>query len=472
MDDSNSGNSDESARGAAALESTVKKKTILVEYPGLVNNVDKCLRTLGGIGKLSETFGNEKKRLELKFTPENLYSKPVFADEHGTMGLLLKIKLPRRPLVNTVEVPSDRVEIVAKIESCYRFSGLCDFQLLPIVKRESGRVEMIYKELIPTYKDGYSWLTENPNVPYFLPPLLFSRMDTVQHKIFRPTYITEKGTVTPKFQQRKKRSRYNIFASFNLHDPFPDKMNPAAAEMLKIKFISTEEFNVVKGLFEERAIWSRMALCYVSNVSMSRLRVILPTLGFFFNSGPWRGLWCKFGYDPRKHFDSRHYQVLDYRLRNQVGARYYVSRKSSHVIGAVNKASVNKKTLRPKTEEEKDAETQIYSPYFEEGKMPGARQVNYQYCDIRVAKIQEMLEKLPGPLHGTTCTERTGWLPPGFEMQCREIMNELLREHFQAEILKREEMSGDEEMSSAEEEEDSTLDETFEEMDIDEEDNK
>lgn len=54
MDDSNSGNSDESARGAAAQESSVKKKIILVEYPGLVNNVDKCLKTLGGLGKLSE----------------------------------------------------------------------------------------------------------------------------------------------------------------------------------------------------------------------------------------------------------------------------------------------------------------------------------------------------------------------------------------------------------------------------------
>ncbi|XP_059618884.1 general transcription factor 3C polypeptide 5 [Phlebotomus argentipes] len=449
-------------------EERMRRKAVLVEYPGLVENVGKCLETMGGIGKLSETFNNEKKRLELKFTPENLFCKPVFADEHATTGILLKIKLPRRRNTRSVEVPSESAEIVARVETCYRFTSMCDFQLLPIVKRDDERVEMIYNELIPTYRDNHSWLTENPSIPYFLPPLLFSRLDTVQHKTFRSSQITEKGATVQQFQERKKRSKHNVIASFNLHDALPDKMNPAAAEMLKVKFVSNDEYTTVKNLLQERPIWSRIALCYVSQVPVARLKVILPTLAFFFNSGPWRILWCRFGYDPRKHFESRHWQVLDYRLRNHVAAKNYVTRKSSHVLGSVNKASVSQKKFTKPTSgargEEK--ESLVYSPYFEVGKMPEARQINYQYCDIRVPKIQEMLEKLPGPLYGTTCTEKSGWLPPGFEMQCRDIMNELIREHFQTEILKKEEMeeSGEEESTG---DEDSMLEETFEEMDID-----
>lgn len=419
-----------------------------------------------------QTFANDKKRLELRFTPENNFGKPVFGDEQPTTGLLLRIKLPRRSLTQTLDVPSSNVEIVAAVETSYKFTGLCDFQLLPIVKREDGRVDMVYNDMIPTYKDSHSWLTENPGVPYFLPPLLFSRLDSVQHKIFKPTVTTEKGMIAPRIFQRKKRSKYNIIAPFNLHDALPERMNPAAAEMLKVKFISPDEFNAVKKTLDDRPMSSRTALCFHSKVPLIRVKIILPTLAFFFNSGPWRGLWCRFGYDPRKHFDSRHYQVLDYRLRNQVGARHYVHRKSSHVIGAVNKASVSQRkpnsvVQRIKQDEEKDTEEVISSPYFEVGKMPEARQINYQYCDIHVPRIQEMLEKLPGPLYGTTCTEKSGWLPPGFEVQCREIMNDLLREHFQTEILKRDELedSGEEEIST---DEDSTMEETFEEMDLDE----
>ncbi|XP_055683661.1 general transcription factor 3C polypeptide 5 [Lutzomyia longipalpis] len=455
-------------------ECSVKKTAILVEYPGQVKNINKCLETLGGLGKISETFENEKRRLEVKFTPKNHFSKSVFGDEHPTTGLLLKVKIPRKRLTKTLDVPSEKVEIVARVDKCYQFTGLCDFQLLPIVKRDDGRVDMVYEEMIPTYKDTYSWLTEKPNVPYFLPPLLFSRLDSVQHKIFKPTMTTEKGMIAPRIFQRKKRSKYNVIASFNLHDTLPERMNPAAGEMLKVKFISPEEFNAVKRTLEDRPICSRMALCFLSKVQLARVKIILPTLAFFFNSGPWRGLWCRFGFDPRKHFEARHFQVLDYRLRNQVGARHYVNRKSTYAVGSVNKVSVSQRkpnnvVQRIRQEEEKDTEDRvIYSPYFEVGKMPEARQINYQYCDIRVPKIQEMLEKLPGPLYGTTCSEKSGWLPPGFEVQCREIMNELLREHFQTEILKREELeeSAEEEMSS--DEESMMMEDAFEDMDIDE----
>lgn len=39
-----------------------------------------------------------------------------------------------------------------------------------------------------------------------------------------------------------------------------------------------------------------------------------------------------------------------------------------------------------------------------------------------------MLDKIPTPLSGATCNEKTGWLPPNFDDNCREILTETIDE--------------------------------------------
>lgn len=57
----------------------------------------------------------------------------------------------------------------------------------------------------------------------------------------------------------------------------------------------------------------------------------------------------------------------------------------------------------------------------------------FQYCDIEVPEIQEMLEKLPVPAPSAKCHERLGWMPSGMDDRCREIINK-----FVTEVLKQE----------------------------------
>jgi len=52
----------------------------------------------------------------------------------------------------------------------------------------------------------------------------------------------------------------------------------------------------------------------------------------------------------------------------------------------------------------------------------------FQYCDVNVPEIQEMLEKLPAPAPGAKCHERLGWMPSGMDDRCREIINKLVTE--------------------------------------------
>ena len=40
----------------------------------------------------------------------------------------------------------------------------------------------------------------------------------------------------------------------------------------------------------------------------------LPYLGYYYSSGPWKGMWLRLGYDPTKDSESRFYQKLDLRV--------------------------------------------------------------------------------------------------------------------------------------------------------------
>lgn len=63
-------------------------------------------------------------------------------------------------------------------------------------------------------------------------------------------------------------------------------------------------------------MWSRLALLYFTKLSSDTLRNILVNLAYQYMNGPWRLLWIKLGYDPRKDPQSRIYQIIDFRVRN------------------------------------------------------------------------------------------------------------------------------------------------------------
>lgn len=64
-------------------------------------------------------------------------------------------------------------------------------------------------------------------------------------------------------------------------------------------------------------MWSKYALMCRTKFSNDQLKLLLPAVAFYFLTGPWRVMWIRFGYDPRKDTASRIYQTLDYRLRRK-----------------------------------------------------------------------------------------------------------------------------------------------------------
>lgn len=75
-------------------------------------------------------------------------------------------------------------------------------------------------------------------------------------------------------------------------------------------------------LFEERPIWSKAAVAYKTGISEATLKYVLPSVAYYFINGPWRVMWVRYGYDPRKDPSARIYQTFDFRIRD-MGITFY-----------------------------------------------------------------------------------------------------------------------------------------------------
>lgn len=105
-------------------------------------------------------------------------------------------------------------------------------------------------------------------------------------------------------------------------------------------------------------IFLHSSLAYETKIPRQKLKIILPSLAYYFTTGPWRLMWVRFGYDPRKDFTSRYYQTLDYRIRSNTlkekVTSNWIELKKKHFYWllianscrspAVGKAKLNRKT--------------------------------------------------------------------------------------------------------------------------------
>lgn len=160
-----------------------------------------------------------------------------------------------------------------------------------------------------------------------MPPVSFSRLDSSTTQLFRKEQLSKENDDTADDgligRRRNRRIKQASYIPFSLTDPIPQKpIDPTSAlDFLKLKFVKIEQYNLVKELFDRRPVVSKMVASYETKIPNDKLKYILPTLGYYYTTGPWRIMWVRFGYDPRKDFESRYYQQLDYRVRMHIGVR-------------------------------------------------------------------------------------------------------------------------------------------------------
>ncbi|KZC07299.1 General transcription factor 3C polypeptide 5, partial [Dufourea novaeangliae] len=325
-----------------------------------------------------------------------------------------------------------KLKVLGRVDTEFRFANLCDFQYLPMTqcKDDPKKFECIYDKIYPSTIPSYSWLKND--VPYFLPPAAFSRMDTIQQYVPKTEVNSYPENIIGKSTKRK--AGFSNFIYFSTLE-VPAKPPAGIETAMKVKFVQNVHYQEIKKLFDERPIWSKNAVMYQTKFSQDRLKILLPSVAYYFMTGPWKIMWVKLGYDPRKDISARKYQTLDYRLKAMHGLGSTVKCKRNYAEYTLPYKSTpvgKQKTVQsgiPNTEQSNKKEQQVNENVYiyREGTVPPSRQMFYQYCDVLVDEIQEMLAKLPDPLPTIRCHEKRGWLPSGFDIQCREIINRQVR---------------------------------------------
>jgi len=424
---------------------------VCVEYPGVVVNPERAIRTLGGLQNIGLVLSEPNRRLELRFRSEDIYCKPTCGERHQCSSFVIRVQ--RKKLKAGVKNKPEHIHttsFVGLVGSCFRFNNLCDFQFLPMQKDADSKLVSIYPEVYFQNLVGSSWTEKE--APLFIPPAVFSRMDTPQEYQYRRETSTDKSaTGTPHNiigRTRQRRSHHAIFVTYDV-DKIPDSPRDIALSQMKIKFIDKERFATVESKFEERPIWSKNALHALTRIASDRLKFILPALAYYFTTGPWRNQWIRFGYDPRLDPSASSLQTLDYRVRLQGGARHKVAAKRSYAnyllpykstnwskprTSLINKSSfpgaVSLRTEEVETKEDREKQIDVFM--FRKGRIPPYRQMFYQYCDIQIESAQKLLDENKSK----TCTERSGWFNVGTEERLRNLLTEVINTHISDERSK------------------------------------
>uniref|UniRef100_A0A3Q3WKG6 Uncharacterized protein n=1 Tax=Mola mola TaxID=94237 RepID=A0A3Q3WKG6_MOLML len=427
-DDECSDNSDDDS-------STVElraNKLVCVEYPALVTSVDKMLETLGGEQAVSKTFANPNRRLELRYRPQDPFCHPLCGNRFTSSNLLLRVR--RRVRKRDPKDAEIHMDILGVIGTTYKFQGMADFQYLA-VNSEGGKYVSLYDKIILRKVENQEFF-EQP-MPYFLPPAIFSRLDSPVDYFYRPDIhqncqpINNKNVIG---LNRARRPHNAIFVSFIDPGVPTTCLEAARVNWLRVcqKEHDRQAEEQLRKMFESRPIWSRNAVKANINLQPDKLKLLLPVVAYYMVTGPWRSLWVRLGYDPRKSIDSKKYQLLDFRIRCSTKHGYSLSdmpvkpKRSSLNYSlpiTLNKAGelVNVKPslydaiLTP----------QESSYIFREGTLPPHRQMFYQLCDLDVESIKHVVDQNIG--EEQVCDERDGWCVLGTKDKLRDMISAMIK---------------------------------------------
>ncbi|XP_013411521.1 general transcription factor 3C polypeptide 5 [Lingula anatina] len=440
------------------MESVRDNDFVCIEYPAVIENIDKALKTLGGEENISKTFEDPGKRLPLRWRPDEFYCKPAYADRCDTTNLLLKVQKWRRKKKNGRtgkgmqgdKLTGDRdvkyhSEVLGRVSTTYKFQSQADIQFLPMQKTDDGSYKSLIPDIMITKPVPSSELLQKEGIPMFLPPQVFSRLDQPTDYYYRQKQkktdlefhdaIEKKDIIGV---ARKRRIAYTIFKSY--HDPIPTEPM-AGIEKTEpiIKLGLTDLLEKVKEMFTtERVIWSKSAIShhlYGVPHAHRRLKHVLPRVAYYITTGPWRSLWVKLGFDPRKDPNARHFQMVDFRVRQGIYVKnpslvYKRSSMNYKLLTSVSKTKPQASTIQVSDTAGEDMQEAYRNENvckIRPGIIPPYHQMFYQVCDIEVKAVQDLLKVNISEV----CTERDGWFTEGTIDEVRDLLNDCVKQSFQ-----------------------------------------
>ncbi|EFC48171.1 RNA polymerase III transcription factor TFIIIC subunit [Naegleria gruberi] len=350
-----------------------------------------------------------------------------------------------------------------------------------------------------------------------LPPPIFSRFDMPMDYAFKQNPLSEVVPIvshdgSSNFKRLIKKNKQYVphCVEINFEDevptgPPPDIVNAKDKELYtdmekKLRKLfgypdNENEESAIDNLSDSksrkiRPMWSRSAITskFEGRKDRWKLRMVLPRIAYHYKSGPWRMLWVRYGYDPKKDVGAAYYQMLDFRipqeLRPKINAlagkkkddemetnkfRRLPKRRTDLHIDLHDYLYSGQNKDQPNNENENvapNATSSVLSTNantnqgenddnasYEFNSVPTQIQVFYQLCDIRLSSAQNIImaekdEKIPityGVLLGiksgeelglreyvwnqnAECDPKSGWYSHHALEQVRHIMKKKIEE--------------------------------------------
>ncbi|PAV72231.1 hypothetical protein WR25_00054 [Diploscapter pachys] len=380
---------------------------VIVQYPGIVRNVDKALQTLGGVEKMSQAH-RTKVTMELKHTPENPYTSRCFSNvidamkvTSGTVRMAIKVRRKKN------DKSCVKIDCIGLVTHVYRFDDMCDFQYLPLKKKPGcDHHEDLLPKLIPSdLPTAFTWWerTECDPIPLYLPPYQFSRYNIPSNKLLaRDTDYVCNGKGAAGKNMRKTRTALSV--TVQARDEFPPVATDAAIADAEFRCKAEEPHNMLKKLFDERPMWTRTGLTFCTGLDDHVLKILLPKFAFYILSGPWGRLWCRFGYDPRLHEEAKKYQtvMVSFRQNNMIPEKGRL--KVALVEKIINDVNVDYR--------------------YERGRIPQVRQMWYCVCDIGFPEVADIIARDFSSAAEPGMKAVFGWIPVQIIDEIRDLIKQ------------------------------------------------
>ncbi|MBN3297607.1 TF3C5 factor, partial [Amia calva] len=347
------------------------------------------------------------------------------------------------------------MEILGIIGTTYKFQGMADFQYLAVHSHPDGTQTSLYDKILlrqPEKKEFF-----DKDVPLFIPPPIFSRLDNPVDYFYRPEVQHREGYTPPTLSSenliglsRARRPHNAIFINFEDKEVPMGPLEAAVQNWQRVCNHPNERRaeEEMRKLFETRPVWSRNAVKSNLEIHPEKLKLLLPYVAYYMLTGPWRSLWVKFGYDPRKDPKAKAYQVLDFRIRcgmkhgytpNDMPVKAKRSTYNYSLPITVNKTVPQPASLQEITqslEGPSNASGRKPAPLryklkesayvFREGTLPPYRQMFYQLCDLEVESLKKIIYQNDG--EEEECNERDGWCVSKTSDQLRDIMSGMIKQ--------------------------------------------
>lgn len=281
-----------------------------VEFPGIVKNGEKAVAILGGSHKIYEGLSQEQPQLEISFRPDDSLSHPIRSENEPDPAVLIRIKCikkfqmdgDQKKLISVVFVP----EYLGPILSTNSFNQPSDFQFLPPLSTSLNP---------PTVQNP------PPQSFLYLPPPVF-----LHNYHYDSMYIQRRIFANQQYENAKI-WKDNCPWIINQSELLALENGPRPP--LPADDVTDELLNLFTSLFDERPIWTTLALfdrlnenikenADVCNLSEQSAAVFhsIACVAYSIKNGPYILCWVRYGINPILRSDFSKFQSLVFSLKD------------------------------------------------------------------------------------------------------------------------------------------------------------